>query len=85
MREDGEEKKEFLRQQNFRRAEREARVSLATEAAEVKASILQGVLDEARGNLIQGRNSLGRIACAANCIQCSEFSPPLLKSQMGLS
>ena len=44
MREDGEEKKEFLRQQNFRRAEREARVSLATEAAEVKASILQGVL-----------------------------------------
>ena len=51
-REDEEEKKEFLRQQKFRKAEREASVRKAAEAAEVKASRLQGVLDEARENLI---------------------------------
>ena len=51
-REDEEEKKEFLRQQKFRKAEREASVRKAAEAAEVKASRLQGVLDEARANLI---------------------------------
>ena len=43
-----------MKQQRTRKAEREACVIKAAEDADVKSARLQGVLDKARGNLIQG-------------------------------
>ena len=52
--EDEEEKKEAVKQLRIRKTEREACLKKAAEEADLRGARLQGVLDKAKGNLIQG-------------------------------